>query len=400
MSGASITNLIIMGDRAFESNEINLAAEAYKRAIAQGIKEEKEEKEKKEENNIKMSHCYVRLGECCSSNGEILSAKGYFNKSIQAHETYQARMLLGQVTQAKESLENISRGISLMESELNSTFPQSTTPSSPSSPDQDVTSIPLRNLLCQAYCTLADLWMTDLCMEPDAESSAVSSVNSAITHSSSTLPDGLQSRANLRLSQNRGAEAADDMVEVWGRIREGVVAAAETVGMGEKDVQETASPNPITDSALEVSPSSLSAVSNLPGFEFRTQTAKLMLESSCSLLSSNPSSPNVRLLRDATVMVLGSLLSENDEVIETWFLLGVAMQQFGDEEHGELAKGYFGKAKAMLEKNKKDMECEMDEGGFDRDGIGEQIEDIEIQIEDIQDRLEELGGTDDGMEIG
>ena len=111
--------------------------------------------------------------------------------------------------------------------------------------------------------------MTDLCMDPTAESRAVSAVSSASFHDDGTLPDALQSLANLKLSQQKGLEAAEAMGEVWKHIGPGCSAMAKAVGMGDKDVRENIGEDTVEQSAMEVWEDELKAVNELPGFEFR-----------------------------------------------------------------------------------------------------------------------------------
>jgi len=121
-----------------------------------------------------------------------------------------------------------------------------------------------------------------------------------------------------------------------------------------------------------------------------------MLESASCASNSGNSSLSSSLV-DASIQVLGSLLSENDEVIETWFLLGCAFQSSNDLEQ---AREHYEKAKGMMEKTKKAMEEEMEgRGGFDNEGLGEQIEDVDIQIDDISERIEGCGGGAEGEDM-
>ena len=123
-----------------------------------------------------------------------------------------------------------------------------------------------------------------------------------------------------------------------------------------------------------------------------------MLESSAFLAANGDPKGIKSTLDDAVIQVLGSLLSDNDEVIETWFLLGCAFHSSPTSK--QQARFYFKKALEMLEKAKKGMEEELEmEGGFDQGGMGEQIEDIEIQIDDVKDRIEDLGEEEEGEDM-
>ena len=85
-----------------------------------------------------------------------------------------------------------------------------------------------------AYSNIAELWMTDLCMSPLAESSCESSVAAALSNDEGVHPDGFQALSSLRLSQRRGEDAANAILKAYGMMEEGVKAGANTVGLGSK----------------------------------------------------------------------------------------------------------------------------------------------------------------------
>ena len=101
------------------------------------------------------------------------------------------------------------------------------------------------------------------------------------------------------------------------------------------------------------------AANDLPEFEFRCQTAKLLLECA-GLLKESPASPpsgpsQEDLCLSAAVSVLGSLLAQNDEVIEIWFLTGCA---FASKRPPlvEAATFYFDRTMQMLQDIKKALQ--------------------------------------------
>ncbi|GMH73386.1 hypothetical protein TL16_g06173 [Triparma laevis f. inornata] len=126
------------------------------------------------------------------------------------------------------------------------------------------------------YSNIAELWMTDLCMEPEAESSCEAAVLKACENDENKWPDGSQALSSLRLSQRRGGDASEAILKAYAMIEKGCVASANTVGLGSKDVRENAAME--DGQALEIEEEELKRVEELPGFEFRTQTSKLMLE--------------------------------------------------------------------------------------------------------------------------
>jgi hypothetical protein len=207
-----------------------------------------------------LAHAYERIGECLAQNGDVEGAKKAFEEANKVEETGSRRLLMGQVTGGTDSLGHMKRGIELLEGEMAGNNGME---------EEGKEAIPVSQLLCQAYCNVADLWMTDLCMDPSAETSAVSAVESALKYDTGAIPDALQALANLRLSQNRGGDAAEAMTEVWKRIGGGCKAMAEVVGLGDKVVEESANPMTVEGGAVEVEQDALDEVNKLPGFEFR-----------------------------------------------------------------------------------------------------------------------------------
>lgn len=253
--------------------------------------------------------------------------------------------------------------------------------------------------LCGAYCSVAELYLTDLCFEANAEHECESSLKAALELDEPTSsPDAVQAMANLRLSQNRGIEAVSYILEAYSRVKLGCEALADLVGLGidnemegELDTDDNAK-----SSAMELKGEALDAANALPGFEFRCQMAKLLLEcafilqddDSSSSIDNDDHKERKTQCVESAIQVLGSLLAENDEVIEIWFLLGCAFSAT-DPKNNESSKYYFETALEMLEKLKKTLKCETQTAE-----IKAEIADVNQKIKDVQEKLKCIDDDD------
>ena len=107
-----------------------------------------------------------------------------------------------------------------------------------------------RRQLCAAYCLIAELYLTAICDEPDAESSCEAVLTSALaidnassrddhceggnsdgSHLGSPPPHVLQTMANFRLSQSRVPEALECILKAYNRMKVGYEAMLTLVGL-------------------------------------------------------------------------------------------------------------------------------------------------------------------------
>jgi len=247
--------------------------------------------------------------------------------------------------------------------------------------------IETKRQLCAAYCSIAELYLTDLCEDPDAETSCENALKAAIEIDESSQmetdnldseigpspPDALQTMANLRLSQSRVSEAVDCILKTYDRMRVGCEAMSSLVGLpkdAKEDIEEAKARE-----LLEVD-----AASTLPEYSFRLQTAKIMLECT-SLVDDETNSGIKEKCSESTIQVLGSLLAENDEVIEVWYLLGCAFMSASNPDsarhYWENAIEMLSKAKEQLENSGEDANCE--------------LEVLQSQMAEVTSKLDELG---------
>ena len=245
--------------------------------------------------------------------------------------------------------------------------------------------------MCGGYCSVAELYLTDLCFEDNAEQNCESALQAALQlDDPNSSPDAMQAMANLRISQCRGLEAIAFIVEAYNRVKVGCEAMADLVGLGVD--QGTNSQNG-ESVAKELKGEALDASNSLPGFEFRCQMAKLLLE--CASILEDESTEGAKKTEqrkccvEAAIQVLGSLLAENDEVIEIWFLLGCAFAST-EPKSDDASKYYFETTLDMLEKVKKGLKREMPV-----DEVKAEIEDVRQKIKDVKQRLDGITLPDD-----
>lgn len=241
----------------------------------------------------------------------------------------------------------------------------------------------IRQKLASARVTVAELYLTDLCFEENAESECESYVTQALQLTDvdgEPMVDALQTAASLRLSQQRKADARQLILKAYQKIKVGCEALANLVGLGDAKSKR----------AVELQEGEVDAAQGLPSLDFRSQTAKLLLECGAADDKDTPSEEETTNCHKAAIHVLGSLLAENDEVPEIWYLLGCAFQASNNSEN---AKYYWNKALEMLTSIQKQMEEETD-------AMEEEDEDLDIQIQNIACQMEEIKSKLDIEEEG
>jgi len=256
----------------------------------------------------------------------------------------------------------------------------------------------LKQKLSGAYCNIAELYLTDLCEEETAESDCEQYLEKALQLKDSDgepLVDALQTMASLRLSQEeRQLEAIPFILRAYEKQKVGSEALASLVGLGDNKMTDEDNTNKgQAQELLEVE-----AANNLPEFEFRCQTAKLLLECAGLLKESSSSSDQENECISAAISVLGSLLAQNDEVVEIWYLTGCAFAA----KHAPLvdtAKFYLERAKEMLTDIQKALKDELQfTVDSERQDLEEQLEMNATQMSDVQSKLDTLPDTVEAME--
>ena len=444
---ASVDDLLKVASAAMESLDVERAYKAYCQAASL--------LQRGETSNIgsgidtkqgvqNLIHALEKMGELQVSIGDQDLAKEHFVQSLRLleeeegkipsaksttyYETHSSLCLyIGQLSLEKEALEAYQSGIRSLEecmqqaenktaAAATATASQETVAMQDDINDVDNNDSPMRtdannNLQLQtslkqklsgAYCNLAELYLTDLCEEETAESDCEHYLEKAlqlIDGDGEPLVDALQTMASLRLSQQeRQLEAVPFILRAYEKQRVGSEALATLVGLqGDKKMDtEDDDAKPKEDGQAQELVE-VEAADNLPEFEFRCQTAKLLLEcagllkeSSTSMdVSSNHSDQEDECI-SAAISVLGSLLAQNDEVIEIWYLTGCAFAAKKPPLIGT-AQFYLERAKEMLTDIQKALKEEsqyIDDS--ERPDLEEQLEMNATQMNDVQSKLDAL----------
>jgi tetratricopeptide (TPR) repeat protein len=288
------------------------------------------------------------LGETLMEMGQPEEAKAVFRRSLEVEPgDYSLSMYLGQLEQGKEALAHYERGIQALRTQV-------VAAEAAGAAGAEEAAALGRELSC-ALCALAELYMSDLCFEADAEAQAERALGEAQTACLDN-PQALQGMASFRLSQSRPQDAkplvlralavveglmdrrdaiADELAdEMDGAAEDGEdedeegagVAAAAAQGARKGKNKRTASE--LDSAAMEedeeaeevaarqtleaMSPEEVESL--MPPFEFRAATARILIE--CEEHA-------------AAGQLLERLVAENDEIAEVWLLLAQCHMQLG-----------------------------------------------------------------------
>lgn len=73
--------------------------------------------------------------------------------------------------------------------------------------------------MAKAFCSIAELYLTDLCFEEEADVKAEEAIKKSLEVFPDLL-DALQTLASIRLSQNRKREACELLSQVYTKVSE------------------------------------------------------------------------------------------------------------------------------------------------------------------------------------
>ena len=430
----TVNELLEAASAATESLDIDRAYQIFSCAATILQRKENNTNNKQQEGRADLIHALEKMGELQVSIGDQDLAKQHFlqslklleegrrneqqqgennSKNVGFYETHSNLCFyVGQLSLEKEALEAYQRGIRSLEECIqlvangeasddmqDDTDTQKQEGPSSSSVIHDL----MKQKLSSAYCNLAELYLTDLCEEETAESDCEQYLEKALQLKASDGEppvDALQTMASLRLSQqDRQLEAVPFILRSYEKQRVGSEALATLVGLhhgGTKDDDN----NKMKEEEEEGQSRELlevEAANNLPEFEFRCNTAKLLLECAGLLKDSRKKTSSTSGTNQeedecitAAICVLGSLLAQNDEVVEIWFLTGCAfagkIPPLVDE-----AKFYLERAKEMLTDIQKALKEESQYVcDSERQDLEEQLEMNATQLQDVQSKLDEL----------
>jgi len=267
------------------------------------------------------------MGEICLELGEVDKAVDKFKKAIQlAPNIGESKyMSMGQLHSGKQALNYFKKGIEILKEEKKKL------------PEREAK---VNRKISSALCSMTDVYLTDLCYDDDAEEKCCQFLEEA-AQIDPTNPEVFQCLASVRISQTRIDEARDlinKSLAIWldkekakwenqekpdpkrkGKEKEAEKGNENGKGKGKEKVQEEEQEDDENDDDLEAVENA-DKIDNLPPYEFRISTAKLLLE-----------------LEDheKAAEVLELLLNEDDEVVEVWYLLGYTYMLLKERKSAE-----------------------------------------------------------------
>jgi len=243
--------------------------------------------------------------------GEVEKAQQCLGRAItvQPNQGYQKYFSLAQLFSGQESLELFKQGIKIIEAA-----------------SADITDLEseqskeTRKELASAFCAVAELYMTDLCDNPEAEHECSESVRKAI-EADAKSPEAWQTKARLHLIKSEFEEAKNNLnqsLNLW---------------------------LPTYQAVLENRPHEASQ--NFDPVEV------------CPLLYTTRLSTSRMLIEleewEKSVQVLDGLIEEDDEIVDTWYLLGWVNKLRSEHDEDNIfignARYYLSKAKEVHTKN-------------------------------------------------
>jgi len=200
--------------------------------------------------------------------GQIESAQQCLGRAIflDPHNNHSKYLTLAQILSGTESRDLYRKGIEIIKNKMETLNPN----------DQQMSE--LRRDLSNTYVSIAEIYMTDLCDEPEAETESKNSIDLSVS-TDPTNPESFQALANFSLvtgNTDEAKSAIDKSLELW--------FPAHQLFLEKGEGEET----------------TLS-------YSFRLATAKILMDLEEF---------------DLATKVLESLLEEDEEVVSTWYLLG------------------------------------------------------------------------------
>lgn len=242
--------------------------------------------------------------------GEVEEAMGLLRSSIALAPTDNPAkwFYYAQLHSNKEALQYYEQGIAILQQQIVQVAEAETRKT-------------MSEQICDAYCAIAELFMTDLCFEENAETMC----ETAITHALQAVPNNLsalQTMASFRISQCRPEDAC--------------IILENLVNIVNQQLQQYTN-RKITDELLNANSIDSSVP---PTIEFLISFCKLLIECSCH---------REKFSVDANSL-LEQMLDLDDENPEIWYLLGFNEENKPNQPDIEAAKEYYESGKQMIEK--------------------------------------------------
>jgi len=259
----TVEQLIARAEACMDSCDFELAEKFYSKVL-----------------ELDPSNCDIMevLGEVLVDLGKVDKAKELFTRSIAiAPDVASKYMNLGQLLEGEEAITNFRKGIGLMlvnkqklSKKKNST-------------------IEIDEGLSAAYCSIAEVYLTDSCYNSDAEQECQRVLDNALQYTPNS-PEVFYLLATFRISQQRNEEALEAVTRAY--------------SFWKNDSRDCNS-----NSSLFKDPE------YLPPYQLRFNTAKLFVELG---------------EYQTAIEIFEALVAEEDCIAEVWHSLGLAYQGIND----------------------------------------------------------------------
>uniref|UniRef100_A0A8D3DRN1 Si:dkey-12j5.1 n=1 Tax=Scophthalmus maximus TaxID=52904 RepID=A0A8D3DRN1_SCOMX len=194
------------------------------------------------------------LGHIYSELGDTLKAKGAFLRAVELspEEGHNKYMYLGQIHTGQEAVDFYTRGIQVLLSALDKQA-QNTQAGAAAPLDEDA-QLPTAKDVSVAYCSIAEIYLTDFCMEEGAADKCKEFIERALQYHHDN-PEALQLMASYLFSTERNQEGREYLLK--------------SVALWLPAQKQSVAP-PSTEEGMQ---------SEVPPYESRITTAKLLIES-------------------------------------------------------------------------------------------------------------------------
>ena len=326
--------LIQQGTIALESCNPNLAVQFFERALSL--------KPDDADTMDALSDALLQAGRSCEAKALLLESIRISPELNPAKYFY-----LAQLQESTDALTSYKAGISQLERLLHELESEEEKKKEKKKPNKEVNmkkknkkKVGLIRQLSRAYSSVAELFLTDLCFEEDAERRCEEAVLESLSLYETNY-DGQLTLCSLRLSQSRAEEASEvalRLVEQVMRSRlllsqKSIVQELSRQSKEEEEEEEEEDNKEEEDHGMEEEEEA--------SFDLCINLSKLLLECASSSSSSSSSSE----LSSKAADLLSDLLNDNDDVAEVWFLLGIASSASNENE---AAIEQFTRAKDLL----------------------------------------------------
>ena len=324
----SVPDLMERVDQYVESFEFELAYKFCQKAL---------ELEPNNTNVIEVT------GNVCAEQGELEKAKQYFLKAVKLEpDTGHVKYLyLGQISEGQEAVNYFNNAIIILKSKLESILNNKE--------DADEKEIQQRSIntdISNVYCSLAEIYMTDCCMEEEAQKICECFCKQAI-ETDDKNPDSYIVMCNFLLSCNDMVQAKESAIKLYDLWRS------------------------LTESQPENIPTAIS-------YEARISLIKILIEIEYF---------------DKVFDLVDQLIEENEDDIRIWYYLGLAKYfLLQADENNDNPRFYLEKALDLFERT-----------GYEDDDMKTHIEEMlgscppEDEMPVIMEEEDEIVSEDEEM---